>query len=180
MDFIGIVLIVAISVLVIFIGLVVAWIVATSGTMKRMGNVIDEQLARLQIHFNKRYEIIPQLISEAVKIGNLKEDSFVELERACDIAVANTKNENIAQNEQNVIDKLGLLKQEIGKKGLTKNSQEFKELYSKFKAIEEDISYQKSCYNNIAKLYNDRCKTFPVKLVVKISKLPAKPIFIEK
>ena len=145
--------------------LIVLVLIGKYNSLVRMRNKVDEAESGIDVHLNKRYDLIPNLV-ETVK-GYAKHESGT-LEKV--IAARNTCLSAKGTEERDKADNMlsGTLKSLFAIAESypdLKADSSFVNLQNQLSQIETEILNARRFYNAVARSYNDKIMVFPVNLV---------------
>ena len=139
-------------------------------------NKCDEAFSTMDVYLKKRFDLIPNLVA-TVKGYAAHEAQTLE-------KVIQARNENpklsvdeLSESENQItvaMRKLFALSESYPE---LKANENFKQLQSQLKSVEDDIMNARKYYNAVVKLYNDKCQMIPTNIVAAIFNFKTKTLF---
>ncbi len=155
MDFIGIIIIVAIVVL-----LVIA-LIAMYNNLVKLRNMVDNAWAQIDVQLQRRLDLIPNVV-ETVKGYATHEKSTFEQVTAARSAVMEATTPEAKMEADNVL--TGTLKSLFAVAEAypdLKANVNFQQLQAELSNTEDKISYMRQSYNDVVMKFNTAIQTFP-------------------
>ena len=145
--------------------LLVIWFIASYNSIVRMKNRLEEADSTIDVHLNKRYDLIPNLV-ETVK-GYAKHESET-LEKVISARNAAMSATGVADKDaaNNILS--GTLKSLFALSESypeLKADSSFVNLQNQLEAVETEILNARKYYNGCARAFNDKILVFPVNLI---------------
>ncbi|MEG0734912.1 LemA family protein [Anaerorhabdus sp.] len=164
-------------IVIVIIALIVVWLISSYNSFVTWRNKVEEAFATMDVYLKKRYDMIPNLV-ETVK-GYAKHESET-LE-----AVISARNQ--AVNASSIDEKIAAEKGFAGVLGrlfaLTesypdlKANQNFIELQTQIKQMEDEIASSRKYYNGVVKTFNTKLEMFPGNLIAGMFGFHKEPMF---
>jgi len=146
---IGVIVVIAIGVISIYNGLV---------TLK---NKVDEGWADIDTQLKRRYDLIPNMVETVKGYAKHEKTTFEEVTKARNMAMNATNPEEKAQAENQLAGTLKSLFALAENYPELKANQNFLDLQSTLKEIEEHIQLSRRYYNATVRDFNTRIEVFP-------------------
>ncbi len=156
---------VIIMIVVVVILLIGGFIVTTYNALVQLRNMVRDQWSQIEVQLKKRFDLVPNLV-ETVKGYSKHEKDTLD-------AVINARSKAVsAQTPEEEIKANGELSQALGKLLAISESypdlkanQNFLDLQTSLKDIEEKISYSRQFYNDTALKYRNKIEMFPSNII---------------
>ncbi len=165
-----------IAILVVVV-LIVIWGISAYNGFVRGENDVEEAFSTMDVYLKKRYDLIPNLV-ETVKGYASHESKTLQSVIAARNAVgaASTTNEKIA-SEAGLTQALRSINIVAEQYPDLKANQNFQELMTQLKSVEEDIANARKYYNGCVKKFNIRLKSFPTSIIGSMFHYEKKTLF---
>lgn len=173
----AIVLIVLFGLLILGVVAVITWIVSIYNTLIKLRNSAEEAFSTMDVYMKKRYDLIPNLVETVKGFAKHEEktlEGVMQARYAC--MSANSPEEKV--KSENML--AGTLKSLFA---VTENypqlqaNQNFMDLQSTLKSLENEIVTARKYYNGSVKILNNKIEMFPSNFVAKWFKFERKPLF---
>ena len=149
--------------IIIGIFLVLISIIIIYNNLIRLKNEINEASANIDVYEKKRWDLVPNLINTVKGYTKHEEETLEKIVNLRNnISSEKIKNENKIETELKNVFALAESYPEL------KANENFLELSSQLKKIEEDISYSRNIYNKCATKLNSKIETFPINILSKL------------
>lgn len=156
--------------------ILIIWLVASYNGLVGKRNTCEEAFSTMDVYLKKRFDLIPNLVSTVKGYAKHEAETLEKVIQARQSGKEQTMDERI-QDENQIT---GALRQIFA---LSENypdlkaNQNFLDLQSQLKAIEEDIANARKYYNGSVKIFNNACEKFPSNIVASMFKFERKPMF---
>ena len=147
--------------------LVVFWFVGTYNALIRMNEQVNNKWAQVETQYQRRVDLIPNLVSVVKGAANFEQSTLTEITRlrsqwqtAPDV---NAKVETANQIES-TLSKLLVIAENYPQLTATKN---FQDLQDELANTENKVAVERGRYNDVVRDFNARIKTFPSSIVAK-------------
>jgi LemA protein len=185
---------VVVGIIVVFLAVIVGvWFVGVRNHIVELDQTVDAQWAQVQNDYQRRFDLIPNLVQTVQGAANFEKSTLVEvteararvgqvtMPNAAPGATANIPNnpQAMAQYEQaqaglgNALSRLLVV---VEKYPELKSNENFLQLQSQLEGTENRIAVERRRYNEAAQVYNTYILKFPASLVAG-SRFPRKAYF---
>lgn len=175
-----------VGIIVLVIVLFYSFFKGTYNTMVSNGEQVDSQWAQVQNVYQRRSDLIPNLVSTVKGFAQQEKDVFIGVTEArakatsVNIDAANLTPDKMAQFQQaqeGLSSALGRLMVVVEKYPEIKSNQNFLELQSQLEGTENRITVERQKFNDVTKVYNTYVKSFPNNMLAGMFGFTAKPYF---
>lgn len=156
--------------------LVIFFISSYNGFIK-LKNDVEEAFSTMDAYLKKRFDLIPNLV-ETVKGYAAHEKETLEKVTSARTAVMNSADDKERLANENILS--GTLKSLFAVSEAypdLKANENFLDLQSQLKKVEEDILNSRKYYNAVVKMFNTKCEVFPSNIIAGIFHFERKPMF---
>lgn len=148
--------------------LVVLWIGISYNSLVKTNLSVDTQWAQVETQYQRRLDLIPNLVSSVQGVLKQEKEIFTSLAEArSGYANAKTVNEKALAASQ-VESSLGRLLAIVESYPQLKSSETMQTLMAQLEGTENRVSTERMRFNEEVKNYNLKTKTFPSNLMAKI------------
>jgi len=168
--------IVGLVIAVIVVILIIAFIAMYNGFI-RMKNSVEEAFSTMDVYMKKRFDLIPNLVETVKGYAAHEKETFQNITEARS-AVQNAGSTEERLANENVLS--GTLKSLFAVSENypdLKANQNFMDLQSQLKKVEEDIANSRKYYNGVVKMFNTKCEVFPSNIIAGMFHFERKPMF---
>jgi LemA protein len=169
-----------IVVLVLVIG---GWFVGARNNFVRLNEQVDSQWAQVESQYQRRFDLIPNLVRTVEGAANFEKSTLIEVVNArsrvgqvqggaasgpptaSNLPDNPQAMEQFAAAQQGLSSALGRLMVVVERYPELKSNQNFLELQSQLEGTENRISVERQRYNNTVQAYNAAIKQFPGSVV---------------
>lgn len=173
----AIALLVVFGVLFLSVIAIISWIVSSFNTLIKLRNNAEEAFSTMDVYMKKRYDLIPNLVETVKGFAKHEKETLEKVMQARYACMsANSPNEKI--ESENML--AGTLKSLFA---VTENypqlqaNQNFLDLQSSLKSLENEIANSRKYYNGSVKILNNKIEMFPSNLIAKWFKFERKVLF---
>ncbi|NOU47095.1 MAG: LemA family protein [Bacteroidales bacterium] len=175
-----------VGIIVLVIVLFYSFFKGTYNTMVTNSEQVDSQWAQVQNVYQRRSDLIPNLVSTVKGFAQQEKDVFIGVTEArakatsVNIDAANLTPDKMTQFQQaqeGLSGALGRLMVVVEKYPEIKSNQNFLELQSQLEGTENRITVERQKFNDITKVYNTYVKSFPNNMLAGMFGFVAKPYF---
>jgi LemA protein len=175
-----------VGIIVLVLVLFYSFFKGTYNTMVTNGEQVDSQWAQVQNVYQRRSDLIPNLVSTVKGFAQQEKDVFIGVTEArakatsVNIDAANLTPDKMAQFQQaqeGLSSALGRLMVVVEKYPEIKSNQNFLELQSQLEGTENRITVERQKFNDVTKVYNTYVKSFPNNMLAGMFGFTAKPYF---
>ena len=164
-----------INLCLIVVIIITGLMIATYNKFIKLDNKVKETESKIDILLNKRFDLIPNLVS-CVKQYSKHESDTLEDVTALRSSYKTNGELNI-QETQNIDKKVNMLMAVAENYPDLKADTQFIDLQSSLSKIENELSYARENYNYIVTKYNIKVETIPSNLIAKIFFFEKKELF---
>ncbi|MEG0077521.1 LemA family protein [Anaerorhabdus sp.] len=166
----------------IIIGIIVAvilvWAISSYNSFITWKNKVEEAFSTMDVYLKKRYDMIPNLVETVKGYAKHESETLEAVISARNKAASATTIEGKIEAEKGLSGVLGRLFALTESYPDLKANQNFIELQTQIKQMEEEIANSRKYYNGVVKEFNTRCETFPSNLVASIFGFKKQPMFV--
>lgn len=140
-------------------------------------NRVEEAFSTMDVFMMKRYNLIPNLVETVKGYTKHEQETLEKVIQARNMAVNASSPEDKMKAEgefSGVLSRLFALSEAYPD---LKANQQFLDLQSQLKLIEDDIAQSRKFYNGTTRQYNTTIETFPNNIIAGIFKFTRKPLF---
>jgi LemA protein len=175
-----------VGIIVLVLVLFYSFFKGTYNTMVTNGEQVDSQWAQVQNVYQRRADLIPNLVNTVKGFAQQEKDVFIGVTEArakatsVNIDAANLTPDKMAQFQQaqeGLSSALGRLMVVVEKYPEIKSNQNFLELQSQLEGTENRITVERQKFNDVTKVYNTYVKSFPNNMLAGMFGFTAKPYF---
>ena len=175
-----------VGIIVLVLVLFYSFFKGTYNTMVTNGEQVDSQWAQVQNVYQRRADLIPNLVNTVKGFAQQEKDVFIVVTEArakatsVNIDAANLTPDKMAQFQQaqeGLSSALGRLMVVVEKYPEIKSNQNFLELQSQLEGTENRITVERQKFNDVTKVYNTYVKSFPNNMLAGMFGFTAKPYF---
>lgn len=165
------------GVLIIF----VLWVMATYNSLVNLDENANRSLSDIEVQYQRRFDLIPNLVETAKGIANLEQSVFTKLAEArskyagAPAGAAGT-NERIAAMNQ-FDSSLSRLLVIVENYPVLKSAESFLKLQDQLEGTENRVSVARNDYNASATQLNKKLRTFPSNLVASAFSFDRRELF---
>jgi LemA protein len=168
------------------LAIVIIWAVAGYNSFVNLDQNVNTKFADIQNQFQRRADLVPNLVSTVKGAANFEQETLVQLTEARSKATSIQIDPSKATPEQiqQYQNAQGELSQALGKLlAITENypqltaTQNFKDLQVQLEGTENRIQVARSDYNEALKSYNSKVKRFPSVILANLFGYDQKPYF---
>ncbi len=157
--------------------LLIVYIFVLYNSFVSLNNKVKEAFATMDVYLKKRWDLIPNLVETVKGYANHEQETFSEVTKLRNSNYESMSNEEkIITNEKmnTKIDRIMALKEAYPE---LKANENFKNLSTELKKIEDDIANSRKYYNAVVRVYNNKVEMFPNSLIAKIFGYHSKKMF---
>jgi len=144
------------------------WVIGQYNGLLGKSEAVNNQWAQVETSYQRRFDLIPNLVETVKGISEQEKDVFGEIAEArTRYAGAKTTDEQMAASE-NLESSLGRLLVIMENYPELKSSESYQTLMAQLEGTENRINVERVRYNDTVKDYNLATKQFPVVLVAKM------------
>lgn len=138
---------------------------------------INGQWAQVQTQYQRRFDLIPNLVNSVKGILNQEQKIFSDLAEARTrySSASNTNDKvNAANDVESTLSRLLVIVENYPQ---LKSSENVQTLMAQLEGTENRISVERGRFNNVVRLYNTKVKRFPANLLAPVYGFQEKPYF---
>ena len=163
----------AVYIIIAIIILLIVYIFVLYNSFISLDNKVKEAFSTMDVYLKKRWDLIPNLVETVKGYASHEQETFSEVTK-----IRNNNYESMSNEEVNTkIDRIMALKETYPE---LKANENFKNLSTELKKIEDDIANSRKYYNAVVRVYNNKVEMFPNSLIAKIFGYHSKKMFEAK
>jgi LemA protein len=147
------------------LALLILWFVGTYNSLIRLDNGVEEKWAQVENQYQRRFDLIPNLIETVKGFAAQEKDIFTEVTRLrTQWSNAQTRPEQLqaAQGLDSAVSRLLLVAENYPQ---LKSNENFLALQSQLEGTENRVATERKRYNEDVLLFNTKIRTFPSSLI---------------
>lgn len=153
---------------VIIVALIGLWLMSSYNSMVKANLAVDTQWAQVETQYQRRFDLIPNLVESVKGMMNQEKDIFTAIANARQgYAGARTVDEKAAAAGQ-VESALGRLLMITENYPQLASSETVKNLMTQLEGAENRVSVERTRFNDAVGLFNTRIITFPSNIVASL------------
>ena len=155
-------------VIVVIIVLILGFVMATYNSLVQLRNKVRDQFSQIDVQLKRRADLIPNLEVTVKGYAKHESETFESVIQARNsYTTAKTDEEKIKASKDITagISKLFALAESYPE---LKANENFLNLQSQLKEVEDKISYSRQFYNDSVLMYNNKIEMFPSNLIASI------------
>lgn len=148
--------------------LIALWVLVSYNGLVKSNLSVDSGWAQVESQYQRRLDLIPNLVSSVQGVLKQEKDVFIALAEARQgYAGAKTVNEKVAAASQ-IETSLGRLLAIVENYPQLKSSEAMQTLMAQLEGTENRVAVERMRFNDSVKAYNVKTKTFPSNLIAKM------------
>ena len=166
-----------IYVIIAIIVIIIVYVFVLYNSFIKLNNKVKEAFSTMDVYLKKRWDLIPNIVETVKGYTKHEKDTLKEVIELRNGGYDNLSDEEkIKTNEQvsNGISKIMALVEAYPN---LKANENFKDLSSQLKKVEEDIANSRKYYNGIVRIYNNKVEMFPNNIFAKLFGYKRKAMF---
>ncbi len=163
-----------IAVLILIIGV---WVAESYNTLVKQDEQVNNKWAQVDTQLERRYDLIPNLVSTVKGIAKQEQEVFGKLADARMRYAGATTPEARAQAANETESALGRLLVIVENYPNLQSSQAFRDLMVSLEGSENRIAVARKDYNDAVTAFNTKVKTFPASTVASMFNFDARTYF---
>ena len=146
-------------------------------------NAVDKQWANVETQYQRRFDLIPNLVETVKGYAEFEKSTLVEVTeaRAAAMGALKTVNENGVKEFQAANDRLGVaMRGMLGYQETYPNlkaDRNFQELQAQLEGTENRISIARERYNEVVTMHNNKVEKFPGRLIAGMAGFETRDLF---
>ncbi len=148
--------------------LIVGWAVSTYNYFVRAGEQITAQWAQVENQYQRRFDLIPNVVNTVKGIAKQEQTVYGEIAEARTRYSGATTADQKAAAASQVESALGRLLVIAENYPTLQSSQSFRDLTVELEGTENRISVERMKYNDLVRVYDTKVKTFPTSILAKM------------
>lgn len=157
-------------------GLLFLWFVFQFNAFIKLKNLTDKALSNMDVYFQKRHDLIPNLV-ETVKGYMKHESNLIEEVTAARANAVGKKGEKKAKAEAKVGAALGSIMAVAENYPEIKANENFLDLANQLSKMEGEIATARQAYNEAATQFNTKRESFPSSIAAVLMGLKKRTLF---
>ena len=157
--------------------LVLIYIFTTYNSLVKMKNKVEEAFSKMDVYLKKRWDLIPNIVSTVKGYAKHEAETLENV-----IKARNSNYQNMSEEEK--IEANASISKSIPNFSVLaeqypdlKANQNFLDLSSQLKSVENDIANARKYYNGAVKQYNMKVQMFPGSLIAGLFHFETKKMF---
>jgi len=156
---------VALTVLIVLVVLLVAWVVLTYNGLVAARTKNENAFAQIDVQLNRRHDLIPNLVSTVKGSAAHEQETLDAVVRARNVATAANGAAAKAQAEDLLSASLGRLIAVAEAYPDLKANAGFQQLQGQLAETEDRIAYSRQFFNDNVRIYNEKIQKVPGSLI---------------
>ncbi len=157
--------------------LLVVWGVTKYNGFVRMGEGITAQWAQVENQYQRRFDLIPNIVETVKGVAKQEQEVFGAIAEARTRYSGATTPDQRAEAATQVESALGRLLVIAENYPVLQSSQAYRDLITSLEGTENRISVERMKYNDLVRSYNSSLKTFPTSVLGMVLGIPEKTYF---
>ena len=157
--------------------LLVVWAVSSYNGFVRQNEAITGQWAQVENQFQRRYDLIPNIVATVKGVAAQEVTVFNDIAQARTHYAGATTQDSKAAAAGEVESALGRLLVITENYPTLQSSQSFRDLTTELEGTENRIAVERMKYNDLVKTYDTSVKTFPSSVLAKLFGMSAHEYF---
>ena len=169
--------IVAIVIAVIVL-LIVIYFFATYNSLIRLKNSVEEAFSTMDVYLKKRWDLIPNIVATVKGYAKHEAETLENVIKARNGNYSSLSDEekvNVNAQVGRSMPNFSVLAEQYPD---LKANQNFLDLSSQLKGVENDIANARKYYNAVVKNYNNKVEMFPSSIIAKMFNFGKKTMFV--
>ena len=153
------------------------WLSGTYNGLVGLGQSVDSQWAQVETQYQRRYDLIPNLVEATKGVLTQEQEVFSQIAEARQgYAGANNSSEKVeaANQMESALARLLVIVENYPE---LKSNETVQDLMVELAGTENRISVERKRYNDTVQGYNTKVKTFPTMMVANMFGYSEKPYF---
>jgi LemA protein len=159
------------------VAIIVVGLITIYNSLVRLKNKVDEGWADIDTQLKRRWDLIPNMVETVKGYAKHEKSTFEEVTKARNMAMKATTPEAMAQAENMLTDTLKSLFAVVENYPELKANQNFLDLQSTLKEIEEHLQLSRRYYNATVRDFNTKIEVFPNNIVAPMFKFSKREYF---
>lgn len=155
-------------IVVVILVLVAIWGVSKYNGFVRQGEAITAQWAQVENQYQRRFDLIPNIVNTVKGVAGQEQKVFGEIAEARTRYAGAVTPDQKAEAATQVEGALGRLLVIAENYPVLQSSQAYRDLIVSLEGTENRISVERMKYNDLVKVFDTNVKTFPTSIVAKI------------
>ncbi len=164
-------------VVLVVLVLVVMWGVSKFNGFVRMGEGITAQWAQVENQYQRRFDLIPNIVATVKGVAGQEQEVFGAIAEARTRYAGARTPDSRAEAATQVEGALGRLLVIAENYPVLQSSQAYRDLIVSLEGTENRISVERMKYNDLVRAYNTSVKTFPTSVLAMVLRIPEKTYF---
>jgi LemA protein len=153
------------------------WVMGSYNSLVRMSEGVDTQFAQIETQYQRRFDLIPNLVTSVQGVMKQETSIFTALAEARKGYAGAVSSSAKAEARGQVESALGRLLVITENYPALKSSENVQTLMSQLEGTENRISVERMRYNDLVKEYNVSVKSFPGNFLAKVFGFNIKKMF---
>ena len=156
-------------VVLVIVALLIIWFIGVYNSLVVLRNKVRNQFSQIDIQLKKRFDLIPNLVETVKGYAKHEKETLEAVIKARNAyGEAKTDEEKIASGNE-MTKTLGRLFAIAESYPELKANENFLDLQTQLKEVEDKISYARQFYNDSVMIYNNKIEVFPSNIAASIA-----------
>lgn len=164
-------------VVIVVVVLLALYLIGLYNGFVKLRNNRENAFANIDVQLKQRHDLIPQLVASVKGYAEHEKTLLEELTRARTAAMSATTIDDKIVAENQLTSALNGLKVAVEAYPDLKANQNFLELQNQLEGTENRIAVERNKFNEVAREYNTKRRTFPTNIIAGIFNFDEKPYF---
>lgn len=164
-------------ILLVIVLLVVIFFISSRNSLIQANNRVDEAYSTMDVYMKKRYDLIPNLVNVVKGYAAHEKETLVAVTQANQKAAGAMTLAQQAKDEEQLTGAVGRLIAVAQNYPDLKSNQNFQDLQTQLKKLEDDIANARKYYNASVREFNNKIEQFPGSMFAGSLHYEKKPYF---
>ncbi|MBP6884152.1 MAG: LemA family protein [Candidatus Pacebacteria bacterium] len=155
-------------IIVAVVAVIALWAVSKYNFFVRTGESITAQWAQVENQYQRRFDLIPNIVNTVKGVAKQEQDVFLAIAEARTRYSGATTPDQKAQAATQVESALGRLLVIAEAYPSLQSSQAYRDLITSLEGTENRITVERQKYNELVRVFTTNVKTFPSSIIAKI------------
>lgn len=161
----------------VLVAIIAFWLLSSYNSMVKANLAVDTQWAQVEAQYQRRFDLIPNLVASVQGIFTQEKDIFTAIANARQgYAGAKTVNEKAvaAGNLEGALSRLLVITENYPQ---LNSNETVKNLMTQLEGTENRVSVERTRFNDVVGAFNTRIVTFPANIVASLFGFEKRPFF---
>jgi LemA protein len=155
-------------IIVAVVAVIAMWAVSKYNFFVRTGESITAQWAQVENQYQRRFDLIPNIVNTVKGVAKQEQDVFLAIAEARTRYSGATTPDQKAQAATQVESALGRLLVIAEAYPTLQSSQSYRDLITSLEGTENRITVERMKYNDLVRVFDTNVKTFPSSILAKM------------